>query len=451
MSNSEVNAFATRQTTVPNLFARRRLAPSTIAIQVLAAIFASIYVLRVSLCYNSFGSNVTEKLSLASVASLLLVFLYILSGGLGRINKGGCLLLLATGTSLWFCEDTNAVLSRWLGWLLLLFALGPINYTRHAAKLRVMLFARLTGYFVVVIFLSVAWWAGGLPNLGRGDFTGVMYHSMTLGAIAALTGVIAISRAVNRGLMLWWVVYALSSVACLLASSRSALAALALGSLVAALLKLKRWPVASLLALIMAFTVAIAPLASLEMINWVLPQDATSGLINKGFNHSRELHWEARLDEFYASPIYGVGFAYAWSGTVGIDDETGTVETGSSYIAILSMTGLFGAAAFLSLAASLVFRVMRNWRKLSELQQVECCSVGAFWAVHLGAEGYVYAVGSLMGMVFWLWIGQLNDTLIAGSNVAIERTMVKRRPIVTRQRHSVGRGMATPLLQGDTR
>jgi len=433
----------------PRVFSRRRLTPATLAIQILAFLFAGAYVLRASLLHNSFGSNVTENLSLASIVSLLLVFLYVLSGGLGRVNKEGCVLLLATGASLWFCENASAVSFRWFGWLLLVFALGPINYTRRAAKLRTILFSRLTGCFVVATFLSVAWWVGGLPNLGRGDFTGVMYHSMTLSAIAALTGVIAISRAANRGPLLWWIVYALSAVACLLASSRSALAALALGSLVVFLLKLKRWPIASLLALIVASIVAIAPLASLEMISWILPQDATSGLVNKGFNHSRELHWEARFEEFYSSQIYGVGFAYAWSDTVGIDDETGTVETGSSYIAILSMTGLFGMAAFLLLAASLVFRVVQNWRKLSELQRVELCSVGAFWVVHLGAEGYIYAVGSLMGTVFWLWLGQLNDTLTVRTVVA-KRSVVKYKPLVVRQRRSAASGMATSLARGNT-
>ena len=39
----------------------------------------------------------------------------------------------------------------------------------------------------------------------------------------------------------------------------------------------------------------------------------------------------------------------------------------------------------------------------------------AFWAVHLGAEGYIYAVGSVFALVFWLWLATVgNPSLIGG-------------------------------------
>jgi hypothetical protein len=94
-----------------------------------------------------------------------------------------------------------------------------------------------------------------------------------------------------------------------------------------------------------------------------------------------------------------------------VDEESGGVETGSSYLAILSMTGCGGAAAWLVFAAGLVRRVRLSWTAMAENERLQTCAMAGFWAVHLGAEGYIYAVGSAMGITFWLWLGNLSDEL----------------------------------------
>jgi O-antigen ligase len=204
----------------------------------------------------------------------------------------------------------------------------------------------------------------------------------------------------------------------MLAASRAAMSAAMVGTLVIVAVNFKRSLVLSFVILSIATIVAIMPAESLNLAAQLLPSSLTEGLANKSWNNSREQHWNARWEEFLSAPATGIGFAAAWEGTVGVDDEAGTVETGSSYVSILSMTGFVGAAAWLAFAASTGHQLLRNWRRLGDRDRLATCGIGGFWLVHLGAEGYVYAVGSLIGVTFWLWLGCLNDQLC----------MAQRRP-----------------------
>ena len=115
---------------------------------------------------------------------------YLAFGGIGRLNRWGVLLIAATGASLWNCERIEFALPRWIGWAILMWTLGPVNSTRASAPFRRHMLDVANGAFLCVTILSALWWAVGMPNLGRGDFTGVMWHSMVLGPIAAYVGIL---------------------------------------------------------------------------------------------------------------------------------------------------------------------------------------------------------------------------------------------------------------------
>ena len=82
-------------------------------------------------------------------------------------------------------------------------------------------------------------------------------------------------------------------------------------------------------------------------------------------------------------------------------------------VLVLSMTGCCGVAAWIAFAAGLVNRLRVSWHGLTDEKRLSICAMAGFWAVHLGAEGYIYAVGSAMGMMFWLWLGHVSDDLYA--------------------------------------
>lgn len=373
--------------------------------------FACSYILRMSVLSYLLSSSTVEMMSSAVIITLLFSSAYIVGGGIGTVNGPALLFLVATGVSLVRCEHFAESFFRWVGWTLLVLSVGPIIYTRHAWNFRYRLMQMMQWLLIGVVMLSAAWWVAGLPNLGRGDFTGVMNHSMVLGPIAAFVGVVAFIKALTRGQPLWLLLCPVATVVALLASSRSALAAMAVGILIAIALRIAKHPLISTTVVALAMILCIAPTTSLNALATVMPGEFTKGLAKKSWNNSREYHWYARWDEFLSSPVTGIGFAAAWEGTPGFDEETGAVETGSSYISVLSMTGVVGVATFLLLVGSLGWRFLSSWSRLSEQRRVEHGAMAGFWLVHLGAQGYIYAVSSMMGLLLWLWVGCLDNEL----------------------------------------
>jgi hypothetical protein len=384
-----------------------------------AACLLVAYFARASLVAYIGTQWTVQLISQLSIVALVLSSLYASLGGLTSLQWPGLFVIAAGGASVWHCETVGFSLARWGGWSLMLVAVGPVLATPLAVRFResAMQFARVG--IVAVTLLSAAWWLVGLPNLGRGDFTGVMWHSMTMGPLAALAGLIALSRAMGRHTAAWFVAAALAAGVVVLAASRSALAGMLLGTMLMLGLKLKRRPLLAAFIMIAGVFAGCLPDVAVGLLSKAAPGSLVDGLTRKSWEHTREAHWEARWEEFCSSPMTGVGFACGWDGTVGYNEESGAIETGSSYLSILSMTGLLGAAAFLVVTSKPAIGVVRTWRKLGETNQLEIVGAAGFWAVHLGAEGYVYGVGSLLGLTFWLWLSWLGD---------VTRPLAARRP-----------------------
>lgn len=418
-------------------------------VPLLAMACVAVYVLRNSLVPYVLSSPYVDYLAPVTISLLMITAAYVATGGIGRLNRCGLLVVAATGISLIHCERLDFVLPRWIGWVMLLLALGPINSTVRGRYLRNQMLAAMNVAFIAISFLSSLWWAAGMPNLGRGDFTGVMGHSMVLGPIAGYVCVLSLVRLFSRGSLLWLVPYCNSWLVAMLASSRAALVAAAVATLVLLALNTKRNLVMTFAALSIAALIVIMPTTSLGFVVGSLPTALTEGLANKSWNNSREQHWNARWDEFLSSPATGIGFVSAWEDTVGVDDETGSVETGSSYIAILSMTGYIGAAAWLTLIASIIYQVFKRWRRLSDRVRLGICGFASFWLVHLGAEGYIYAVGSLVGVTFWLWLGCLNDQLCEPARRPAKfRWARSSAPFIAKKRTALANVPVRPTVRG---
>ena len=124
---------------------------------------------------------------------------------------------------------------------------------------------------------------------------------------------------------------------------------------------------------------------------------------------SRENLWDARIAEFQSSPVLGVGFTAVddavKGGTMPYDVNTGMVESGSSWLIILSMTGLIGSIFLLPLFVSSFFLVWRDPCSFSAL----ISGVLVLFYVHMIAEGYIFYAGSLLAFMMWLTVGVAHD------------------------------------------
>jgi len=103
--------------------------------------------------------------------------------------------------------------------------------------------------------------------------------------------------------------------------------------------------------------------------------------------------------------MYGVGFAaLRYEKSAKGPMEKGTIEPGSSYLAILSMTGLLGAISFLLLMLPMLSP--SNLRKASQVSVYPIACL-MFFAIHFVGEGYIFAAGSVQNVIFWLVCGVL--------------------------------------------
>lgn len=142
-------------------------------------------------------------------------------------------------------------------------------------------------------------------------------------------------------------------------------------------------------------------------------QSAMSGINQKNQSNdslgdfgSRTEKFEARLSEFSTSPLIGIGF-------VSIDPQSGDdlniasgrIEPGSSWLCVLSMTGIIGFAFIVSFMAKAFMSARRSQAACASLMS----ALIAWYAVHLLFEGYIYSGGGPLCFVFWLTIGVATD------------------------------------------
>ena len=111
------------------------------------------------------------------------------------------------------------------------------------------------------------------------------------------------------------------------------------------------------------------------------------------------------------------------SGAGGIKEGTGSiqVEPGSSYLAVLAMTGLLGAVSFCLALGFLMSKFFVSRRRVG-LDKDILYLVGIYLAVHGVAEGWILGFGSPLCFLFWLWLGRVGDFALQPA-----RAMAKRR------------------------
>ena len=125
-----------------------------------------------------------------------------------------------------------------------------------------------------------------------------------------------------------------------------------------------------------------------------------------GMTSSRDALWNDRISEFNSSPIFGIGFASIATerNNQHLYESDGKVETGSSWLNILSMIGILGLTIYIFLILKALYLLYKNI-KLNLKISSYLISLLIFWLFHMIAEGYVLASGSVLFFLSWLLIG----------------------------------------------
>lgn len=229
-----------------------------------------------------------------------------------------------------------------------------------------------------------------------GMFSGLTKQSMYLGPISGISVIYLFYLTIfKRQYWSWFLI--IPCAGCLLfASSRIAFAA-TIGGLLVELYYMSENKSKAIKRLIVIGIFICLTFPLWESATFALQEKASA---NENLINSRANKFLARVTEFTSSPVYGVGFASIdANGLDSFNHKTGTIEPGSSWLGILSMTGIIGMIYFCTLYFHTILSIIRI------KQYAWLLAILFFFGIHMLAEGYVFAAGSPTAFLLWMSLG----------------------------------------------
>lgn len=121
---------------------------------------------------------------------------------------------------------------------------------------------------------------------------------------------------------------------------------------------------------------------------------------------SRDAKWDARINEFLDNPVFGIGFATQTHYTPDDDEAwiktTGNIEPGSSWLALLAMTGIIGFI----LIAIINYRILHTlYLYRAKPIDILLFTLIIFFILHGIIEGWIIFAGGYIFYLYWLLLG----------------------------------------------
>ena len=301
--------------------------------------------------------------------------------------------------------------------------LSPLLKGRYISKYRrkiligILIICTLLGlgsfacYFLGINYMYNQWDGSAISDCqtSAGGFGGLLIQSISLGMVCGLGMLYLFYRALRRqrrDRKWYYMAIVVLALTILLSASRTALMSAITGGLMMLYQSHNKNG---------RFIQALMGIMLVCMLTYPLWENYASGIASKnesnkelGVYLSRTEKWTARIKEFSSSPLYGIGFASvdADLDVVGIG---GVVEPGSSWLCILSMTGIIGLILF-------VIILIKPYQYLkSHPTPYNSLLLGlmVYICTHMISEGYIYAGGSSLCFIAWLRFGCCNDARYA--------------------------------------
>ena len=274
-----------------------------------------------------------------------------------------------------------------------------------------MLFFSIASFFAY--FLGINYFQRGdeILDMGNfGHFSGFFNHSMTLGPIGVITSVYSltkflIEKEIKR--RLWWMMaFFICFSTILLSASRGATAAGLLAILIVLYRysKLRKKRFAKYIGIVSVIALFLFPVIQFMAGGLIQKQDAN---MDRGSSFSsRDGKYIARIGEIQDHFLTGIGFATVDPNLDVVNEENGGVEPSTSWLAVFSMTGVFGFAIFVYLYIKSLIIALKI--VTDSFYSVLLSGILAFFGVHMLVEGYVLAAGNILCGFYWLTLGVID-------------------------------------------
>lgn len=303
---------------------------------------------------------------------------------------------------------------RLILWIVMVLFSGPFISNKCICYFRIRLFVYLQFAYIFIVLLSFIGKFTGLSHFQGPYFAGITGHSILFGIIAAnslisMTFIIVnnIDKIKNRyKITILILLFIINFLMILAAASRSALIASIIGILpiLSVFFKNRASKGIAIMFTIIFIFLMMSPILSDYTIG--IREKNHGQVTSLGFS-SREEKWNECLRAFKSNPLLGVGFS-----TVLVDENNeiganGQIETGSSWLGVLSMTGMLGCIAMMLLLMQVLWQLYSLYTKKNKYTWL-LGGIFICYILHMCSEGYIYAGGSVLCMNFWLTMGAIS-------------------------------------------
>lgn len=256
-------------------------------------------------------------------------------------------------------------------------------------------------------FLNINYFVTEIENVNYieyvGAFSGLFAHSMMLGPLAAISTIVLIWLGLKRN-RIYFIFALMTFGTTLFGASRGATISLLIGILILLIFYTRKKSKS---------IAAIIVVVGLLSISYPLWDGPVNRMLKKNERSessmvfdSRTAKYLARFSEIKSNPLFGVGFcAIKYNGIDVFNVEKGTVEPGSSWLAVLSMTGIIGLIFFLLI----LYNAIKSAYKSKTIYRGLYLSLLTFFLIHFLSEGYIFAGGNVLCFFFWLLLGCSED------------------------------------------
>ena len=304
---------------------------------------------------------------------------------------------------------------RFVASLVGMLCFSPLLLTDKLAVMRTYLAKSIFTTLGIMVSLSFLVWLVCLIRYGADGiwlkqfhyygFKGIFERGMTLSPVAGIVAIISVSKVINPKIqssrLLYAVLFVVGSITCVVAGSRTAIVGLLIALCV--FLWQNRRHILSLLknrkARIIAVCCGGAMLAMLPSSLGVVQHKMQTGEKHGSIFYSRQQLFSDRKAEFASSPWMGIGYANEYPSETNGGDVL-AIQPGSSWLSILTYTGVVGGGVFLWFLIRLVKRLRRKENTRSYPPGFFPLLVFLF--IDATTEGWLLFSGALMFPVFWL-------------------------------------------------
>lgn len=365
-----------------------------------------------TLCYFTESWGFVPMLP-SAVMWVLLLIIIVRHNTHSKVHVPALLFLLACTLSI-IVGHPDPCFRSWLrlgNFALLFFAVSPLFTSEKTRKIRKQMISTLCVLSVLTavgsffcFFLGINYMtmfgAQDLMHSNAGLFGGLCIHSMTLGPHAAIASVVLYYMYMRYKNKWYLLLMAMSLGAVLFSASRSSLLA-GVSGIVITTFYFSNYRSRAVKTMVGLVLVGAVTFPVWEGATDLMMQKQYENIEMGSATKSRDAKYEYRIAEFKKSPICGIGFcAIDPLGGDEYHESTGTIEPGTSWGAILSMTGLLGFVFF----CMMMWHSYANMRAINIPQRGLLLGLLFLFFVHFIAEGYILSAGGEFCFISWMVI-----------------------------------------------